>query len=208
MAKYITTADLVGAGNYLPSISADDVATIATLDKMVDAASRLADHYTTRGENAFDPATAQNPQTRIFYGNGTSLLPLSPFRISDFIGGSVTIPAGVVIAEGGIETPNFRIDGVGRMIALSPEGYLTPGVYVWPDGAPVSVTGKWGFAATPPDIREATAQTVVRWWRGKDEAFSGVIGRINSDQTIIERDLPAPVRLILDLYRARKPTFA
>ncbi len=68
---------------------------------------------------------------------------------------------------------------------------------------PYKVTAAWGWARVPGDIQEAALQLVVRWWRGKEEGFSGVLGNTHRDGTIIERDFPPTVKTILNVWKDR-----
>lgn len=170
--------------------AANDADTENELTEILGAVSRAIDHYCYVPENYFTPA-AEDPEAKIIYGKGRSYLTLP-----HFLWGDVTISA-----PAGSSVPNFRVDGQ-RIITLTDENTRSPYV-IFTSGLPYTVTGRWGFVETPEDIREAALQTGVRWWRGKDEAFSGVIGGINKDNTIVERDLPAPVRTILQNWRRK-----
>lgn len=205
MAVYNSAADICGDGKYLPAVT--NPADLETIETICAAASRVIDHYTGRGADAFDPAKVAVAESRIFYGRGTNAIWLSKWRISDFLPESLTIPAGVTLPAG-YSVPHFILDArAPRLLAVNESG-MKHKSYFWPEDMPVTVTAKWGFAEIPQDIRAAHAQIVVRFWRGKDESFSGVIGRINSDQSIVEKELPVTARMILDLYAETRPTIA
>jgi hypothetical protein len=166
-----------------------DADTSTELTEILGAVSRAIDRDLKVADDFFAPAGAAS--NRVVFGSGKSFLDLPTFLY-----GTVTIaaPAGEVV-------PNFTVQGL-RLVTLSETGARN-NLIVWTAGIPYTINGTWGFTATPEDIREATLQTAVRWWRGKDEAFSGVIGGINKDGNIIERDLPAPVRRMLDNWRRK-----
>lgn len=174
-----------------------DAQTDTDLTEILGAASRMIDRYCRVADNYFAPPVPAE-SSKVVYGNGRSFLDL-PATVY----GSVTITA-----PAGFTVPNFTIIE-DRAITLTEENTRSPYI-VWQAGIPYTITGTWGMGEIPEDIREATLQTAVRWYRGKDEAFSGVIGGINKDNSIIERALPAPVRLILDNWtrRTRKVIFA
>lgn len=185
MAEYATETQLrqriPKAGN------APDVST--QLLEILEAASRAIDHYVGVEDNYFAPASA--PSSKVIWGRGNSFLDLPTF-----VFGTVTVSA-----PSGVSVPNFLVSEK-RIYNLTEDGRRSP-YAVWAQGVPFTVSGTWGFVTTPADIREACLQVSVRWWRGKDEAFSGVIGGLQKDGQIIERDLPAPVRTILGRWRTK-----
>lgn len=175
MASYATLAQLKA---YLPATGvADDPALMDLLER----ASRAIDTYCNRPVDAFAPRP--NPETRTVYGTGTTRLYVPELlELVSVIGPGGPVPAALV------RSALCRLNG--QYLADEP----------WELGAPYQVTGRWGFATTPLDITEACLQLAVRWWRGKDEAFSGVVGAIAQDRTIIERDFPPAVRRLLAPY--------
>lgn len=156
------------------------------LTDILEATSRLIDNALLVPGGYFTPQTTQT--TKRVYGTGSTFITL-PMAVR----GTVTIAA-----PSGYTVPNFTIDGL-RLITLTDDGFRNP-FLVWAK-IYYDITGIWGYAAVPAEVREACLQISVRFWRGRDEAFSGVIGNINKDGNIIEKDLPAPVRRILDDLR-------
>lgn len=197
---YCTIEDLVGRdaegetpakSGYLPKVSADEDR--AMLAEIITRVSRRIDAYVTDGrvENFFAPAAA-DPSDLIVYGDDVSYL-----LLPEFVPGSVEKLTG----PGGIEITNF-IERGDRLQLTDGGGNLARG-YRFNDGVAFTVTARWGVAAIPADIIEATLQTVVRTYRSKDEAFSGVIGGLRTDGSIIERAMPAAVKDVLDVHRRR-----
>lgn len=158
------------------------------LDLLREAVSRFCDGYIGVRAGFFIPSVV--PTTKRIYGTGASFLNLpAPLR------GSVTI-----VAAPGYDVPNFTLDD-NRLVTLTEEDIRDPTI-TW-GRAYYDITGLWGYPAIPPELKEAVLQIVIRFYRGRDEGFSGVIGGIRTDNTIIERSLPAPARLILDTIRSR-----
>lgn len=206
---YCTIEDLVGRAaegetpaksGYLPQVSADEDK--VTLAEIITRVSRRIDAYVTDGrvENFFAPAAA-GASDLVVYGDDVSYLVLP-----EFVPGSVSKLTG----QSGIEITSFVERGSGIHLTDG-AGNLTRRSY-FGEGIAYVVTARWGLAATPADIVEATLQTVVRTYRSKDEAFSGVIGGLRQDGSIIERAMPAAVKEALDVhrrkFRARRLTIA
>lgn len=193
------TGDATHAG-YLPQVSSD--ADKATLAEQITRVSRRIDAYVTDGqaENFFATSPTE-PTDRIVYGDGCSFLSLP-----EFVPGSVS----KITRLSGVEITDFIERGSGVQLTDS-AGSITRGC-VFGDGVAYTVTARFGFAATPADITEAALQLTVRTYRSKDEAFSGVIGGLRTDGSIIERAMPAAVKEVLDVhrrkYRSRRLTFA
>lgn len=213
MADYITLDELRG---YLKFDAPDN----AAVGLLITRVARFIDSYTLRAGDAF--AAAPTVATaRTFYGDGTDRL-----IVGSHVGAitSITLPEGHApvgtefIDEGkylrrtvnGRVVPLSALYGTERLLISTDAPYpfllsesigWSGGINAFPRGVPVTVTARWGFAEIPPDIKEAALQLCVRWWRGKDDAFSGVIGSVNTDATVIERGLPEAAKRILDLYR-------
>lgn len=194
---------------YLPSSGAeeltdDDPQTIL-LEGIIGRASRLIDTYTRRAIGFFD-AASDTKTNRTFFGDGTNYLEVGKY-IETISSADVSMPTGYTVPEF-VAQDSFLIATYNGVIVnryqsnhfLSQNNFWFR-QYGWSEGVPITINAKWGWSAIPADITEACLQISVRWYRGRDESFSGVIGNINSDGQIIERDLPASAKLILDKYR-------
>ncbi len=177
-----TYAQLSDALQYLPDVT--DASDQATLQAILERASRAIDSYLNVAPDYF-AAVSPPPVERNFRGTGTAYLPVPPLFDLQSVkvsGGSIT---------------DYDYDPTnGYLIRRWPSR--------WPYMSEITITARFGFAAVPADITEACLQIAVRWWRGRDEAFSGVIGGINRDGQIIERGLPASARTILDAWTQRR----
>lgn len=64
----------------------------------------------------------------------------------------------------------------------------------------VEVTGTWGMAAVPEDVRHACVVTAATWFRRDVAAFSTTF-KLDEDRVERPEVLPAQVRGLLDRYR-------
>lgn len=158
------------------------------LEGIREAASRAIDDYLEVGSGYFAPHGGVS-SVKIIKGDGSSSIVL-PSPLS----GSVTITA----ADASY-VPDFTVDG-SRLVALNEDGYPSP-YYFW---YPIyyNVTGVWGYAATPAQIREACLQLIAHFWRGRDAALTGTITDMRQDAgQFPERDFPRMTRRILDDFK-------
>jgi hypothetical protein len=200
MADYCTIQQVVGTANlqgYLPKQTGTDAQ--ATIAEIITRCSRRIDAFVTDGRETNYFADAPNTATvKTVFGEGLSFL-----RLPTHVVGSVAS----ITAPVGFETPNFRELSNGTLQMLDSTGREARYI-VFENGIGYGVTAKWGtrFETTPEDIKEACLMLVVRTFRSKDEAFSGVIGGINQDNQIIERAMPEAVKQILSVYRRQYKT--
>ncbi len=194
MSDYATLAELL---DYLPLVSSDEDK--AALGRMLTRGSRAIDAYTRRADDAFAPAP-EDESEQIIYGTGQAVL-----LLPEFVAGSiesVTAPQGYYLPAGYVEFRRRDITTGALRVGLhtaTTDKILTPRV-VWASGVPFTIVARWGFQAIPGSIKEALLQLLVRWWRTKDEAFTGVIGSLGTDRTIIERGFPSGVKTLLEPY--------
>jgi hypothetical protein len=216
MAGDYTTTTLLKA-RMKETTSANDTAFAA----LVTAMSRLVDRYTGREPGYFDDGSSGSLANRIFFGEGADSLLIDAYITQPTDPTSVTMPTAYTVPDFDVKTTargtylvrrygddelsgaafvdNQWVSGLGSLFVT--DGLDSTSPIGWPKGIPVTVRAIWGFDGVPDDIAEATLQLCVRSWRGGDEAFSGVIGNINTDGSIVERGEPAIAKLILDNYR-------
>lgn len=189
---YASADDLQG---YLSQLGDDD---LPVAEKMLTRASRAIDAYTRRPENAFAPA-ADSASEMIVYGADSPVLMLTEFVPASVE--TVTAPTGYM-PEAWREWRRKEVSTGAARVGLhtaTSAGILTPRV-VWQKGVPFTVKARWGFVATPANVTEACLQLVTRWWRAKDEGFSGVVGSLGADRSIMERGFPPGVKTLLEPY--------
>ncbi|HEX8288041.1 MAG TPA: hypothetical protein VF556_08600 [Pyrinomonadaceae bacterium] len=191
MADYCEINTLAGTAELNGYIDPKDDATTAQFEEMITRASRRIDAYVTDNTltDYFAPSPAE-PSVKKLRGRDVSFLQL-PLHVAE----SVTA---VTVSEP-FTVPDFAYE-TDRLVCVDQYGIRTRRIR-FAEGVPYSVTARWGFAAVPGEIKEACLQLVVRTFRAKDDGFSGVIGAIKRDGSMIERALPAPVKDILDGHR-------
>lgn len=158
----------------------------AELAEILEAACRGIDDYLEVQEGYFTPPTA--PSIKTLKGNNDTFLTL-PAPLS----GSVTITT-----DGGITVPNFTVEGM-RLRTLNDSDLPSPFIVWYP--VYYRITGTWGYASIPAQIREAALQLTVHFWRGRDKALTGTITDMRSDDQFPERDFPRMTRRLLDDFK-------
>lgn len=150
-------------------------------------ASRIIDRYCEVADGYFSPAPNEYV-TATVVGNGTKYL-----RLDGYVPGSIS---SVMAADGRLAPEYAEADGY--LIALHR--------CAWELGNPYEITAKWGLAATPPDITEATVELAIAMWRQRDGAFLRVVGDVNTGLgSISGQALPERVKLICDRWRRAQP---
>ena len=66
---------------------------------------------------------------------------------------------------------------------------------------PITVTAKWGYDATPADVKLAVIELTINLLRETDPA---AIKLINTEGLAIREKLPPRVKAIAELYRRRE----
>lgn len=169
-------------------INKTDPASDEELTDILGAVSRSVDDYLEVEEDYFTPPSA--PSMRTVKGTGSTFIQL-PAPVY----GSVTITA-----SSGYTVPNFTVIGM-RLVTLDTNDNPAPFIKWQPIF--YNVTGSWGYAAVPEQLREATLQVAVHFWRGRDKALGGVINNLKQDEAFPERNWPQTARTILDKYKLK-----
>lgn len=136
-----------------PAFALDDDAAVEAVERLISEASADVD---ARLRFAGDPpgpafpiaSDATEATGRVFPGTGRHRLSIDPY-VDEIV--SVTV-------EGLDEAPTFEVRG-GMLVTVDEEGLPTPTV-VWPVGADVTVTARWGAATVPGAIVTAVLDTV------------------------------------------------
>jgi hypothetical protein len=166
MADYATLADVK---QYAYQWQASDE---PVLQALATRASRLFDRLAEVADDHFAARTPGAATARVFYGDGTDYLRLDPRDPSDPVAAAdVSMPAGYTVPSF-YESGDYlvRAYGAGALYgagAVHHHGGTGEG---WPDGVPVTVTAKWGYASVPADVTHAAARLAVHLWRTSDPA--------------------------------------
>ena len=191
MADYATITQVKSrliAGSY-------DTTTDTAVSEIITSQSRVIDSY-LKVENDFFAVAAGSASAKIVYGRGGDRLRLPPF-VGSIAAADLTVPSGYTkptftVVDGWftIQTPLT----LGIVAGNAPE--YNPYLYSWIEGIPYTVSARWGWAAIPQDISEACIQMCVRTFRGRDDAFAGIV--TDGNASAFERAIPAGAKMILD----------
>jgi hypothetical protein len=197
---YCTPAEVREAGTQITE-SAPVKATDAYLLKLIERASRFFDSVVGVAPGFFEPSGA-TATARTFYGDGTNFL-----RLDAYVDGSLN--ATISVPEG-YEAPTY-IARDGYLVLTTSEGGI---LHQWPPfpswwrigagwwaGVPITVTAKWGYSATPADVKLAVIELTINLLRETDPA---AIKLINTEGLAIREKLPPRVRAIAELYRRKE----
>lgn len=162
------------------------------VSSLITRASKAIENYTGR---EFNPVTST---ARTFIFDNGPLLSLAPYDLR--------APSSVVV---GVETSGSNTTVAAADYSLRPQP-SRDGTYRWirfsgQRGYPncqVTVTGTWGFAAVPDDVKQWAIVTVALWLRRDVAAFESTF---SLDEDRLERPsaLPAAVRAGLAQYRRK-----
>lgn len=142
-----------------------------------------------------DPVT----QSRTFEYRGGGLLSLAPYDLRELEGVRIDVdqaePTTLTAEE--FRLPYPLPQGVAGYLKLDP--YLVHSRSRWQQRL-VEVTGKWGFAEVPKDVKQAAVITVAIWLRRDVAAFSTTF---NVEEQHLERPeaIPAAAARMLAPYR-------
>jgi hypothetical protein len=159
---YITTTQLEVFGQEIDALLPSGQTLI------ISAASRMFDKLCEVSDEFFEAAGAASDLT--LYGDGTAYLKLPPYLSS---------PAPTIEAEDyDIEDDDWILQGQ-YMVWLSKTKRLsfdtTADRYTgWHNQVPVVVTARWGFTATPDDVKFAVTQIALQMFRTADPAFTAI----------------------------------
>lgn len=195
---YVTVAEFRGSGTMpmiaqatAPAIPNDEVETLS------ERASELFDLVCGVETGHFNPASL-TATARTFYGNGTNFLKLDPY-VSGSLNATLSYPSGYTaldyVERWDIERPYLVItDSTG---VLSSRSSFYNG---WYCGVPITVTARWGFAATPAPVKQAVIKLMAEMWRITDPANQKILAI--EGQPISPQNIPPYVAAIAKRYRS------
>ena len=137
------------------------------LDALIEQASRFFD-LECGVEPGYFEAAGDTATSKTIYGNGTNYLRLPPY-VAGSLNTAITLPEGYT-------APSF-IEQNGFLVLTTSTGVLPPFHYLhnccwagWVAGVAVTVSARWGFEATPADVKMAVIELVINLWRETDPA--------------------------------------
>ena len=152
---------------------------IAAASRMIDRLCEVNDEFFAKAETA--------ASAKIFRGTGTALLRLAPY-----VPGSLT-------ALTGYDLMNFRERGAPPLQYL-----LAPAGGYFSEDTRYEATARWGFAAVPAEIQQATVALAIKIFRESDPATV----RMSDTENQLTQSVPPFVRSITDAYKKMNLYFA
>lgn len=171
----------------------------AELDALIVQASRYLDLVCGVEPEYFEAAgpTATN---KTIYGDGSSYLRLPPY-VAGTLYTTLSLPNGYT-APTFIERDGYLVlasSGV-AVSAIAP----WPSTYGWYVGVPFTISARWGWVATPDDVKMAVIELVINLWRETDPA---TVKLINLEGQPLREKMPPRVWEVCRRYRARGVSF-
>ena len=167
------------------------------IESLIDRASEAIINYCGR---EFAPAAAATKRT--FRYRGGNMLDLAPYDLQSAtlveIDTETSSPTTLVADDDYTFEPFPARDGVYQWMEI-PNHTVDAGCHA-KGFREVEITGTWGYAAVPADVKHAAIVTVVTWMRNDVAAFSTTF---NLDENRVERPeaLPSSVRGTLAGYK-------
>lgn len=150
-------------------------------------------------EREFEPPDNDPELARTFEYRGGGYLSLAPFDLRELTQVRIDVDedSPTVLASEEFRLPAPTREGTATYIRLAP--YLIHSRSRWQQRL-VEVTGKWGFAAVPADVKQAAIVTVAIWLKRDVSAFTTTF---NIDEARIERPeaLPGAAARMLFPYK-------
>jgi hypothetical protein len=160
---YVTKEEFRGAGT-MPIVQQATTAAIPNdqLDDLIGMASRYFDLLCGVEPEYFEAAGA-TATARTFYGNGTNFLRLDRY-VTGSLNATLTYPTGYTALD--------YVERDGYLVITDSTGVLSSRSLTycngWYCGVPITVTAKWGFEATPADVKYAVIEMAANLWRETD----------------------------------------
>lgn len=182
MSDYATTEQIKAFAR-----EADGLDSAEGWEILATAASRAIDAVCEVPEGFFAEASSE-VEEKIFYGDGSSLVRLSPYR-----------PGTYALEQSGINDEDEMPEGVIEKGEQGLQHLVLDGGH-FEEGLKVRVSAAWGFDRVPADIQFAAVQLALLMWRQSDVSFASIA---NSDSNLILKELPPVVKAITDRYRRK-----
>lgn len=188
--------------------SAEEVRSVATqmtetsigdepVEALIVRASRMFDLICGVAPGHFEARADGVATTLSVYGNGTNYLKLPPY-VPGTLSTTISVPEGYTAPEF-ITQNGYLVRSETGVVVRHPSTSIG-----WYDGVPVTVTAKWGYEATPEDVKAAVIELAINLWRETDPAFVKIV---NIDNQPLRERLPPRVAEIAKKYRQKQGVF-
>ena len=191
---YVTVAEFRGTGTMNPTAQATATALPdPQVETLIERASRFFDLVCGVKPEYFEAAGA-TATARTFYGNGTNFLKLDRYVPGSLVA-TLSYPSGYTALDY-VEREGYLVitDSAGVL-----QGRSLMSCYGWYNGVPITVTAKWGFEATPEDVKHAVLELAINLWRETDPAN---VKLVNLEGQPLREKLPPRVAEIARRYRS------
>ena len=160
---YVTAAELKAGAQESDASNTDSWEVLAL------AVSRMFDRECDVPDSYFMPA-AEEASERVFRGKGTEYVKLDPYLADSIDSLLVADEEFTVGGDDYYENEGYLIFGVPTPESSQPSSIIIE------NGAVVTVSARWGFAAVPAEIRQACLEQGLFMWRRRDLAFTELSG--------------------------------
>lgn len=169
------------------------------IQSLISRASLAIMRYCDR---EFAPASSSGTVRKFVWDAKTDFLDLAPYDLQAVtlvrIDSDTSSPTTLTTDEYRL-WPRPNRDGVYQAMRVRPWTIVSP-TWQFPDVREVEVTGTWGFASIPEDVKHAAIATTAIWLRRDIAAFSSTFN-ITEDRVERPEFLPSAIARQLDQYR-------
>jgi hypothetical protein len=196
---YCTVAEVREVGSQITATAAPVAWTNDVLEKVIARASRIFDQECNVEPGYFEVAGV-SPTNKTVYGDGGNFLRLLPY-VAGSLNATLTYPDGYTaleFIEQGEEGRQFlrRADANGLLIESGWRWYSG-----WYANTPIIVSARWGFTATPDDVKHAVIELVINLVKEIDPAS---VKMMNLDGLVLRESMPPRVARIAKKYKYRE----
>lgn len=166
----------------------------AQLADLLEMASRYFD-LECGVEPGYFEAAESTPAARTFYGNGSNFLRLDRY-VPGSLNATLSYPTGYTALD--------YIERDGYLVITDSSGVISSRSLTfcngWYRGVPITVTAKWGFAATPADVKLAVIELAANLWSELDPKHLKLVA---PEHLPLREKLPPRVAEIARRYRVQ-----
>jgi hypothetical protein len=190
---YCTAAEVREVATQITATAAPTAWTDDVLNKLIERASRLFDLECGVTEGFFEAAPG-SASTRTIYGDGTNFLRLPPY-----VAGTLNTTLGYPQSYAELEFVEH-----GGYLVRTESGILNNGPFGgWYSGVPITVSARWGFTATPADVKHAIIKLVIHICRTVDPTQLKLL--VLEGQPLFQDRMPKDV---IDLAKKKRFRYA
>jgi hypothetical protein len=191
---YCTAAEIREAGAQIGTTTFTD----NYLNAVIERASRFFDHLCGVEDEFFEPAEVA-ASAKVVYGDGGPYLRLPPY-IAGTLNTTLSVPDGYT-APTFTERDGYLIltsESSGALLTRSVVGLCYGG---WWNGLPITVSARWGYEATPADVKLAVIEMVINVLRETDPA---TLNLLDLERQPLREEAPPRVKQVAEFYQMQR----